>query len=163
VLALFPSPSTAAIAARAVHEAGVGREAISVVARSHEEEGELARQMDATPGVDLEDSRSAAVLGELSGQVLAAIAMVLPGIGPIVTAGPLSAELGEVAGHVAGSLESVLTDAGVPRERAEALEREVESGAILLAVHVSSGDVAAVHAALVSSDALDVMVANWEG
>lgn len=162
VLALFPSPSAAAAAARALHFAGIGREHISLVARSHQEEGELARALDATPGVDLEDSRPAAVLGELSGQVLAAIAMVLPGIGPIVSAGPLAAELGEVAGHAAGSLSSVLTAAGVPSTRAEAIEREVEAGSILIAVHVASDGVAPVREILVAGDPTDVTVANWE-
>jgi hypothetical protein len=113
VVALYPSASAAAAAARALHAAGITRDAISVVARTHDEEGALAEQMDATPGADIEDSRPAARLGELGGQVLAAIALVLPGIGPIVTAGPLSAGLGEAAGHVAGSMASVLAGAGV--------------------------------------------------
>jgi hypothetical protein len=162
VLALFSGPSAAAAAARAVHQAGVSREQISVVARSHDEEGALAREMDATPGADMEDSRPAAVLGELSGQVLAAIALVLPGVGPIVAAGPLSAELGEAAGHAAGSVGSVLSSAGVPHDRAESLEREVEAGSILLAVHVPSGDVAPVRQALMSNEPLELMIANWD-
>src|SRR5918993_1010643 len=104
VLGLFASPAAAA------------------AARSHDEEGALAEQMDATPGADIEDSRPAARLGELGGQVLAAIALVLPGIGPIVAAGPLSAGLGEAAGHVAGSMASVLTNAGVPEPEADELQ-----------------------------------------
>jgi hypothetical protein len=161
VLALYSSPAAAAAAARAVHDAGVRREQISVVARNHAEEGALARQMDATPGADIEDSRRVAVFGELGGQVLAAMALVLPGIGPIVAAGPLSAELGEAAGHAAGSVASVLSSAGVPRERAEALEHEVDVGSILLAVHVTSGEVEPVHRALQASEPLDLVVANW--
>ncbi len=66
----------------------------------------IANELDATPGVELEDSWLAGRLGELSGWVLAAIAVVMPGIGPIVAAGPLGAELGEAAGHAAGSLAS---------------------------------------------------------
>ena len=161
VLALFTSPNAAVAAARALHAAGVGRDQLSVVARNHREEGELARQLDATPGADLEDSRPAAVLGELSGHVLAAIAMVLPGVGPIVTAGPLSAELGEAAGHAAGDLSSVLTSAGVPSVRAEALEREVEAGSILIAIHVTGDDVARVRETLEANAASETLVANW--
>ena len=162
VLALFPSPAVAAEAARALHAVGVSRDKISVVARSHDEEGVLAREMDATPGVDLEDSRAAAVLGELSGQVLAAIAMVLPGVGPIVTAGPLSAELGEAAGHAAGSVSSVLTSSGVPPGRAAEIEREVESGSILLAVHATGDDVEAIKDALEAHQPPFTLVANWQ-
>jgi hypothetical protein len=162
VLALYPSSASAAAGARALHAAGVSREQISVVSRSHDEEGALADQMDATPGADIEDSRPAARLGELSGQVLAAIALVMPGIGPIVAAGPLSAGLGEAAGHVAGSLASVLTGAGVAEARAEALQREVEQGSVLLGVHVVDQDVERIREALLSAGAPDVEITRWE-
>jgi hypothetical protein len=161
VLALYPSPAAAAAGARAVHGVGVPRDRISVVSRSHDEEGALAEQMDATPGADLEDSRPAARLGELSGLVLAAIAIVMPGIGPIVAAGPLGAGLGEAAGHVAGGLASTLESAGVAADRAAALEREVERGAVLLGVHADDSGVAAIRDALASAGAVAVDTANW--
>jgi hypothetical protein len=161
ILALFDSPASAAGAARELHRIGVPRERISVVARSHDEEGALAEQMDATPGADIEDSRTAARLGELSGQVLAAIALVMPGIGPIVAAGPLSAGLGEAAGHVAGSVASVLAGAGVSEPRAEALQRAVESGAVLLGVHAVESDPQQVRSILQQSGAADVETARW--
>jgi len=81
VLGLYSTPSAAAAGARALHALGVARDQISVVSRNHDEEGALAEQMDASPGADIEDSRPAARLGELGGQVLAAIALVMPGIG----------------------------------------------------------------------------------
>ena len=161
VLALYATPDAAAAGARAVHALGVGRDEISVVARNHDEAGALAEQMDASPGADIEDSRPAARLGELGGQVLAAIALVLPGIGPIVAAGPLSADLGEAAGHAAGGVSSVLARAGLPQSRAEGLQREVERGGILLGVHVTAGDPAAVVRALAEAGAANVVTANW--
>jgi hypothetical protein len=162
VLGLYRTAAVAAAGARAVHAAGVPRDRISVVARGHDEEGALAKQMDATPGVDIEDSRPAARLGELGAQVLAAIALVMPGIGPIVAAGPLGAGLGEVAGHVAGGIASALTSAGVPQHDADALEREVESGAVLLGVHLSGESLPAIRDALSNSGAVKVVTANWE-
>lgn len=161
VLALYSTPAAAAAGARAVHARGIDRQQISVVARNHDEAGALAEQMDATPGADIEDSRRAGVLGELGGQVLAAIALVMPGIGPIVAAGPLSAGLGEAAGHAAGGLASVLSAAGVPEDRAQELQREVEAGAVLLGVHVTAGEVTAIHDALTGSGAVLVEIANW--
>jgi hypothetical protein len=162
VIALYPSAAGAAAGARALHAIGVQRAAISVVSRSHDEEGALAEQMDATPGADIEDSRPAARLGELGGQVLAAIALVMPGIGPIVAAGPLSAGLGEAAGHVAGSVASVLAGAGVPHERAHALQREVEEGAVLLGVHAAHDDLARIQEALATTGPASVEVASWQ-
>lgn len=161
ILALFDTPASAAAAARELHGIGVVRERISVVARSHDEEGALADEMDATPGADIEDSRTAARLGELSGQVLAAIALVMPGIGPIVTAGPLSAGLGEAAGHVAGSVASVLAGAGVSEARADALQQAVESGAVLLGVHVVEGDAGPVREILRKTGARNLETARW--
>lgn len=163
VLALYPNPAAAASGARALHDAGVSRESISVVSRNHDEQTDLAEEMDATPGGDLEDSRRAAMLGELGGQVLAAIALVMPGIGPIVTAGPLSAELGEAAGHIAGGLASALSAAGVDAADAEALERDVKAGAVLLGVHATAGGVPMLRETLADSGATRVLTANWQG
>jgi hypothetical protein len=161
VLALFPSPAAAAAGARAAHALGVTRDQISIVSRNHDEEGAFARQMDGTPGSDIEDSRPAALLGELSGHVLAAIALVLPGIGSIVAAGPLSAGLGEAAGHAAGGVASALTGAGVSEARAEALQRAVETGDVLIGVHAGAATVAAIRDALRQSGATEVDTANW--
>jgi hypothetical protein len=161
VLGLYANAAAAAQGARALHALGVPRDRISVVARGHDEAGALADQMDATPGADIEDSRPAARLGELGGQVLAAIALVLPGIGPIVTAGPLSAGLGEAAGHVAGSVASTLASAGVPESDARAIEHGIEGGAVLLGVHVTRDDVPAVRDGLRGAGATHVLTANW--
>lgn len=175
ILGLFDHSSAAAAAARALHAAGIPREQISVVCRNHDEEGALAQQMDATPGAEVEDSRPAARLGELSGFLLATIALVMPGVGPIVAAGPLSAGLGEAAGHVAGGLESVLSSAGVDAVRASALQDQVERGAILLGVH-AAGQAAAgapatsrrmatgseIRETLRAAGARDIEVVNWQ-
>jgi len=161
VLALFPTPAAAAAGARALHEAGVTRDQISVITRNHDEDSLLAHQMDATPGVDIEDSRPAARLGELSGHVLAAIALVMPGIGPIVAAGPLAAGLGEAAGHVAGGLASALSGAGVDESRASALQLAVEQGAVLLAVHTVPEQGSGLLDTLRRSGATEVDTANW--
>jgi hypothetical protein len=161
IVALYDSAADAARGARAVHALGVTRDRISVVARNHEQAGDLADRMDATPGADIEDSRFAGRLGELGGQLLAAIAVVMPGIGPIVTSGPLAAGLGEAAGHVAGSLASVLTAAGVPEDRADALQAAVEQGRILLAVHSTAGGAAEIRAALESAGAVEIDAAAW--
>jgi hypothetical protein len=94
--------------------------------------------------------------------VLAAIALVMPGIGPIVTAGPLSAGLGEAAGHVAGGVASVLSGAGLAEDRALALQNAVESGAVLIGVHAEEAEAGSVRKALQEAAATSVEVAVWE-
>jgi hypothetical protein len=163
VLALYSTVEAAAAGAGAVRELGVSSEDISVVARSHEEEGEIAEQIGGTPGADMEDSWLAARLGQLSAHVLAAMAVVLPGIGPIVASGPLSAGLGEAAGHVAGDLSTILSRAGVDNDRANHFERAVKRGAVLIGAHVRGGNVAAICQALEQHGGTDVTVAEWRG
>lgn len=162
VLALFPDSGRASAAARAVRALGVDRRDLSIVARNHEAEGELAERLGGSPGVEIEDSRTAAALGDLGGHLLAAIAVVLPGVGPIVAGGPLAAGLGEAAGHMAGGLSSVLRKSGLARSEAERWEQSIERGEILLGVHVRSGGVEAIRAALQRSTATDVATLSWE-
>jgi hypothetical protein len=161
VLALFDTPEAAAEGARVAHALGVDRQDLSIVARSHEEAGKLSQQMDGTPGADIEDSRMAARLGELGGRILAAIALVMPGIGPIVAGGPLSAELGEVAGHAAGGVAVVLERTGLDAARASQIQARIEAGAVLLGVHVRNGAVEDVQRTLESSGATDIELATW--
>lgn len=161
VLALFNSRDRAARAAEALHALGVRREELSIVSRDHQEEGALAEAYKGTPGVDLEDSRLAARFGELGAYALAAIAVVLPGLGPVLTAGPLAAELGEAAGHVAGGLPAVLRQAGVDEGRAARWQDAVEQGAVLLGVHAITVDVEHIEGTLAAAAPDDSGRASW--
>jgi hypothetical protein len=162
VLALFRDRGAAARAAGAVRDLGVDRADLSVVSQSHKDERALAREVGATTGAEIEDSRVAARLGELGGQILAAIAIVLPGIGPIVTAGPLAADLGEAAGHMAGGIASVLARSGLSEARAAEWQERVRHGAVLLGVHVRRGEVDLINSALRQHGADELEVAEWQ-
>ncbi len=162
VLALCADETAAAATVRAVRDQGVASEQISIVAQSHQQESAFAETMGASPGVEIEDSRAAARIGQLSGQLIAAIALVMPGIGPIVTAGPLAAELGEAAGHAAGSLAGVLRRAGVAADRAEEWQRRVQRGAVLVGVHATASNVETVRAALAQNGATEIVIAEWQ-
>jgi hypothetical protein len=161
VLGLFDDVDRAAAAARVLYEMGISREQVSVVAASHDAEGALARAIGASPGAEIEDSRIAARLGELGALVIAAVAIVLPGVGPIVAAGPLAAEFGEAAGHVAGGVASVLRDAGVDEGTATMCQESIEAGAVLLGAHVPDRDPVPVREALASAGARETALARW--
>ena len=161
VLGIFEDRAAAAGGARALRALGVGELNLSIVSRSHDEEGALAQEVGGTPGAEIEDSRAASWLGELSGHLLAAIALVMPGIGPIVGAGPLSADLAEAAGHMAGGVASILTRAGLRPEVAGAWQIRVKQGAVVLGVHVRGLEIDAVRAALDKSGADDIEIAEW--
>jgi hypothetical protein len=161
VLALFDQPASAAAAARDLRSLGVSRERVSVVARSHDEEGRLAEAAGASPGSEIEDSRAASQLGELSAHLLAAIALVIPGVGPIVADGPLAAGLGEAAGHVAGGIARALHQAGIERDEAHRWQQRIEEGAILIGAHVDPGTVNTARDIFARNGAASVAEATW--
>jgi hypothetical protein len=161
VLGLFHDATTAAGAAKVLRDAGYPREQLSIVARSHEEEGAIANAAGASPGAEIEDSRPAGRLGELSAHFIAAIAFVMPGIGPIVADGPLAASLGEAAGHLGGDIGRMLARAGLPRDEAEAWEDRIKTGACLLGVHTDAGRVGRVAETLEQQGAARVAIGTW--
>src|SRR5687767_15613373 len=162
VLALFDQPASAGAAARGLRSLGIARERVSVVARSHDEEGRLAEAAGASPGSEIEDSRAASQLGELSAHLLAAIALVVPGVGPIVADGPLAAGLGEAAGHVAGGIARALHQAGVERGEADRWQERIEGGAILVGAHVDNATVPAVEGVFGRNRAVSTARAMWD-
>jgi hypothetical protein len=161
VIGLFDDPTVAGRVARDLRALGVPPDRVSVVARTHDEEGALARAADASPGSEIEDSRPASRLGELGAHLIAAVALVMPGIGPIVADGPLAAGLGEVAGHLAGDVGRTLERAGLPRDEAEEWEEGVGRGAVLIGVHAQSVDVDAIRAHLTKGGATRIALCSW--
>lgn len=162
VLALFADAAAAAAAARELRALGVAPERVSIVARSHDEEGIVARASGASPGSELEDSGPASRLGELGGHLLAAIALVMPGIGPIVADGPLAAGLGEAAGHLAGGLGRTLEHAGLARAEADDWETQIRGGAFLVGAHVAPSSVTEVQDVLERAGGRRVAVGTWQ-
>jgi hypothetical protein len=163
VLALFSDPSAAAAAGRELRGLGIRREDVSVVARTHDDEGALAQQSGGSPGSEIEDSRAAGRLGELGAHLLAAIALVMPGVGPIVADGPLAAGLGEAAGHLAGGVKRTLEDAGLEHDQAEQWSDRIYRGDVLLGAHVDAEAVEAVRDVMTRNGATRVAVGVWTG
>jgi hypothetical protein len=161
LIGLFGTPAMAAHAARGLRTLGIAAGNVSIVAPTHDEEGAIAAVADASPGSELEDSRPAARLGELTAHLLAAVALVIPGIGPIVADGPLAAGLGEAAGHLAGGLARTLERAGLAHAEAAGLEERVKAGAVLIGAHVGEPMVEAASQVLWQAGATQVARAEW--
>lgn len=76
-----------------------------------------------------------AALGGLGGLLLSVAPLAIPGIGPIIAAGPIAAALaGAGIGAVAGGLIGGLTNLGVPEEEAHYYAEGVRRGGILVTV-----------------------------
>jgi hypothetical protein len=161
VMALFTDAAAAAGAARALRTLGIARERVSIVARSHDEEGVVADAAGASPGSEIEDSRPASRLGELAAHLAAAVAVVIPGVGPIVADGPLSAALGEAAGHVAGDIARALEKAGLSDDEAHRWEKRIEEGAFLVGAHADKVPVETAREALTRAGGSPIAVGRW--
>lgn len=119
-------------AERAIHElkAQGFDEEISLVARDSEGGDGGGEGHDLTTG-----TVTGGALGGVTGLLVGAGALLIPGIGPIVAAGPLAAGLtGVVTGGVAGGL----IDYGIPAERGEHFEEQVRQGSILVTLKSSA-------------------------
>jgi hypothetical protein len=161
VIALFGTTEAATTAARALRDMGVPHERVSVVARSRAEEGVIARASGASPGSELEDSVAAARIGELGAHLLSAMALVMPGIGPIVADGPLAADLAEAAGHAAGGIARTLERAGLDRAQADTWEATIRRGAVLVGAHVTAETISDAEGVLTRSGAERVAIVSW--
>ena len=76
------------------------------------------------------------VLGGAVGWLLGMGALAIPGIGPIVAAGPIMGALaGLGAGSVLGGLAGALTGMGVPEYEAKRYEGRIRSGGALISIH----------------------------
>lgn len=152
VVALFDNFSTANAALRELVDNGFSRDDISMMA--NDRSGEYGRYLESGDAVG--DTSGAAqgagvgagigaALGGLGGLLVGLGALTIPGIGPVIAAGPLAAALtglagagaGAVAGGVAGGLIGALVDMGVPEETAQYYAEGVRRGGHLITVRTA--------------------------
>jgi len=81
------------------------------------------------------------VIGGTLGLLAGIGALAIPGVGPLIAAGPLMATLsGAAAGAAVGGIAGGLIGLGVPEYEAKAYEGKIRSGNILVAVHTDDGE-----------------------
>ena len=82
------------------------------------------------------------VLGGTLGLLAGIGALAIPGVGPLIAAGPVLAALsGAAAGAAVGGLTGALVGLGIPEVQAKAYEGKIRGGNILIAVHTESREV----------------------
>ncbi|MED1862246.1 general stress protein [Fictibacillus nanhaiensis] len=136
VVGVFRTEDDAIDAIKELREQGYSDNEISVIAKDkkevkhiHEETGSKAPEGAAT------GMATGGILGGLGGLLLGAGALAIPGIGPIVAAGPIAAALGGAAvGAGAGGIVGALVGLGIPENKAKEYEESVEEGDILVLV-----------------------------
>jgi hypothetical protein len=138
VAAVYADQSAAERAVRQLHEAGFDLGELSIVGRdvevTEEPYGLVGRGAYVKAGAE-----AGSLFGGLSGLCIGAAFLALPGIGPVVVAGPLAAALlagieGALAGTALGSLAGALVGWDVPKDRALKYEKQVKGGKFLVFV-----------------------------
>jgi len=81
------------------------------------------------------------LLGGALGWLAGIGAIAIPGIGPLIAAGPIMAALsGAALGAAAGGLTGALIGMGIPEYEAKRYEGKIRGGAILISVHADDAD-----------------------
>jgi len=119
-------------------DSGFRRESISIMGNDEKdgfqaEEGKGKGEARAKGAV--KGAGTGAAVGGVAGLLVGLTGLAIPGIGPIVAAGPLAALLaGAGVGAVAGGAIGALTKMGVPEEDAQYYAEGVKRGGLLVAV-----------------------------
>jgi hypothetical protein len=151
VVALFDDFNDASGAVRDLVDNGFSRDDISLMAS--DPENQYSRYIGTTPEEEATGAAQGAgvgagigaVVGGLGGLLVGLGALAIPGIGPIIAAGPLAAALtglagagaGAVAGGVTGGLLGALVDMGVPEDTAQYYAEGVRRGGHLVTVRTA--------------------------
>lgn len=153
VVALFDDFSSASDAVRELVDNGFSRNDISILAS--DQTGDYGRYLSTRDTSTAGDEGAVsgagvgagigAVIGGLAGILVGLGALTIPGIGPVLAAGPLSAAVaglagagaGAVAGGVTGGLIGALADMGIPEENAQYFAEGVRRGGTLVTLRTS--------------------------
>jgi uncharacterized membrane protein len=167
--ALYDNATDAQNAVRDLVNNGFSREHISVVAS--DAAGEYAQyEGETTPESEtLDGAGTGAVLGGMAGLVVGLAALAIPGVGPVLAAGPiasalLAAGIGAGVGAAAGGLIGALVDMGVDEEQATYYAEGVRRGGTLITVQTEDHRVDEAMDILDSYDPIDLeeRVSQWE-
>ena len=124
VIAVFSSREQAEKAANQLRQEGFDKE-ISVVVKDEQRQGRGETTMRDDSLVD------GTTIGALGGFALGAGALVIPGVGPLLAAGPIASAL---TGAAAGGLGGALIDLGIPEVESKEYEGDIKAGKALIAV-----------------------------
>ncbi len=141
VVAVFPSLEDGRRACQDLQEEAFSKDEISLIANNAatQEGPDPARDTYPQPASETgTDAGIGAALGGVGGLLLGLAGLAVPGVGPILAAGPIIAALGGAGlGAAAGGLIGALTERGVPEDRAAYYAEGVRRGGCLVTVHAA--------------------------
>jgi hypothetical protein len=153
IVGVFPTPQIAKSAVSELEASGFSRDQISVLTTA----ADAPHLGPVAATGSQEDIGEKAAIGGAAGFILGIAALAIPGVGPILAAGPLAAALtGAAAGAATGGLIGVFTKEGIPEEAAKRYSKAVDSGRVMVSVHTDAARVDQAAGILDQSGAIDV-------
>jgi hypothetical protein len=142
VFAIYTTRNGAEQAADALVSAGFSAGDISVLLPENLGTREMGTEKSTkAPEGATAGASTGVVLGGALGLLAGIGALAIPGVGPLIAAGPIMAALaGMGAGGTVGGLAGALVGAGIPEFEAKRYQGVIEKGGILLSVHASTSD-----------------------
>jgi uncharacterized membrane protein len=140
IVGVFYTEHEASRAIEDLKDHGFLTEDISVIARNKRDVEAINDETGSkAPEGMASGAATGGILGGVTGLLAGIGALAIPGIGPIIAAGPIAATLTGVAvGAGTGGLVGGLIGLGIPEDEAEAYDNDVDEGRIL--VMVDAGD-----------------------
>jgi hypothetical protein len=142
VFGIYKTRGQAEMAVDRILAAGFSNNDISVLLPDNSSTKEFAHEKNtkAPEGATTGVAAGGAVGGTLG--LLAGIgALAIPGVGPLIAAGPIMGALAGVGvGGVVGGLIGALVGMGIPEYEAKRYEGRIKDGGILLSVHCDTSD-----------------------
>src|SRR5215475_9703963 len=142
VFAIFTERAAAERGVRGLMNAGFAAEAISVLLPENLGTREMGTEKATkAPEGATAGAGSGAILGGALGLLAGIGALAIPGVGPLIAAGPIMATLAGVGvGGAVGGFTGALVGLGIPEYEAKRYEGVIQKGGILLSVHCSTSD-----------------------
>ena len=141
VVGVYEDHSAAEDAVRRLQKNGIPMENISIIGKKFQT---IEKPIGFVPTgtVAREGAMVGAWTGGIFGLLIGAAFLILPGVGPVIVAGPLAAALlsgveGALAGATFGGLTGALVGLGISRPEAILYEAQVKAGKLLVTVHGS--------------------------
>ena len=163
---LYPDRAQVEAGVNALIMAGFRSEDISVLLPDNEGTKDLAHERNTkAPEGATAGAGAGGVLGGTLGVLVGIGAIAIPGLGPLIVAGPIvSALAGMGAGGAVGGLVGAFAGMGIPEYEAKRYDGRVRKGGILLSVHCDNSAWATrAKDILKGSGAEDVAVADEAG
>jgi len=142
VFGIYSNQATAETAVNQFLESGFSNDDVSVLMSDVNSTRDFAAAKETkAPEGTAAGAGIGAVVGGAIGVLAGIGALAIPGVGPLIAAGPIMATLAGIgAGGAVGGLVGALVGMGIPEYEAKRYEGRVKAGGVLLSVHCDTSD-----------------------